>query len=111
MNGGESDYLHSKIRQAIDEIHDYECADDNTDIYYPTKYHPFRTKKHARFLKHLSRVADALKDIEWVMSGDTSPGDEIKAINKVLNERARKGKKKYGQSNGIAPKDSPFENW
>ena len=36
------------------------------------------------FATHLSLVQEAMHDIEWVDSGDCVPGDEHKAIRKVL---------------------------
>lgn len=95
MSGGELDYVYSKVQQAIDDIYAFESYEIKNTI-LGTKaltYKPFHTPKHKRFLKHLSKVAIALKDIEWVMSGDTSPGDEITAINKVLNDRRNRKNK------------------
>lgn len=36
------------------------------------------------FKAHLSKVAEACRAIEWVDSGDSSPGDEVKAIETCL---------------------------
>ena len=36
------------------------------------------------FGAHLQKCAKALHDIEWVDSGDCSPGDEVKAIKAAL---------------------------
>jgi hypothetical protein len=45
---------------------------------------PVRWEKLQAFAAHLDKVADALHDIEWVLSGDTSPGDEFEAIDHAL---------------------------
>lgn len=78
MSGGSLEYLCFKIHQAIDEIH---------------RHGGFTAPHHKRFLKHLSKVADALHDIEWVMDCDMGPGDEDKAIKKVLNANRPRTKK------------------
>ena len=85
MSGGSLEYLYFKIHQAIDEIH---------------RDGRFQAKHHKLFLKHLSKVADALHDIEWVMDCDYGLGDEDKNIKRVLNaNRPRPKKPKYtGQS-------------
>lgn len=43
------------------------------------------TKERENFKKLLYLVADAMYDIEWVDSGDKSPGDENNSIDKCLN--------------------------
>ena len=46
-----------------------------------------RVPLHVAFAKHLFKVSKALHDLEWVLSGDTSPGDENKAIMDVITKR------------------------
>lgn len=41
---------------------------------------------HIAFAVHLHKVADALRDLEWVWSGDTSDGDEDHAIMSVISQ-------------------------
>ena len=67
MSGGSMEYLYHKVDGAIFE--------DNTRL-------------RRLFRKHLNLVAKALHDIEWVDSCDYGPGDEEKAILKVLNFKA-----------------------
>jgi hypothetical protein len=40
--------------------------------------------EHRALATHLIKVAKALHDLEWVLSGDYAEGDEIPAINEVL---------------------------
>lgn len=42
------------------------------------------TNERRAFAKHLERICQALHDIEWVDSGDYSPGDENDAIRACL---------------------------
>ena len=42
------------------------------------------TPARRAFRLHLDKVTRALKEIEWVDSGDTMPGDENKAIFECL---------------------------
>ena len=46
------------------------------------------TPLHEAFAVHLAKVAYALHDLEWVLSGDYSPGDEVEPIRAVLPEGA-----------------------
>ena len=46
------------------------------------------TPERVAFKKHLAKVAKALHDIEWVDSGDKSPGDENAAIRACLQSDA-----------------------
>ncbi len=67
MSGGSMDYLYCKL--------DAATFDDSTPL-------------RRAFRKHLKLVAKALHDIEWVESGDYSPGDEDAAIRKVVKPEA-----------------------
>ena len=64
MSGGSMDYLYSKLE-------------------YDANFHT-NTLERKAFKQHLARVARALHDIEWVDSGDFSPGSENEAIRKCL---------------------------
>jgi hypothetical protein len=63
MSGGSYDYVYNKI-EAI-------------------SIRPSTALRRA-FQAHLRLVAKAMHDIEWVDSGDTSPGDEDAAIRACL---------------------------
>lgn len=68
MSGGSMNYLYSRLE------HDAtfrEC-----------------TPERRAFAKHLQLVAKALHDIEWVDSGDYSPGDDSEAIRACLSSGA-----------------------
>ena len=68
MSGGSWDYLCFKVDEAADRL--------------VNSKDPLRKA----FGIHLDLVAKALHDIEWVDSGDTSPGDERKAILNVIRK-------------------------
>ena len=61
MSGGSYDYIYSRIEQFAGELR-------------------VDTLERRLFRDLLYRVAKAAHDIEWVDSGDCSPGDEDKAI-------------------------------
>lgn len=65
MSGGSYDYVYNRIQE----------------IELRNKDNPRR----ATFQKLLYLVAEAMHDIEWVDSGDCSPGDENKSIDAVFN--------------------------
>lgn len=67
MSGGSLDYIYSKLEYATDQI----CIKS-------------RDYRHEAFVNHLRKVSKALKDLEWVLSGDMSPGDEFGSIEAVL---------------------------
>ncbi len=46
------------------------------------------TPERRAFAKHLQLIVKALKNIEWVDSGDSSPGRENDAIRACLHEGA-----------------------
>lgn len=66
MSGGSLDYAYRKVENVAETLRGSSCL------------------AHRAFALHLARVAKALHDIEWVLSCDYSPGDEMAAINKVL---------------------------
>lgn len=67
MSGGSYDYLYSRVDDMADEL-----------------LHQRDIKRRA-FGKHLKLVAKAMHDIEWVDSGDYCVGDDIEAIDKLIN--------------------------
>ena len=64
MSGGSMDYLC------------YQVEDANFDEYTPLR---------KAFRQHLGLVAEALRAVEWVDSGDWGPGDEDAAIRAVIS--------------------------
>lgn len=63
MSGGSLNYLYRMLEDAEFELD---------------------TPERRAFAKHLEKVAKALHDIEWVDSGDYSPGQESASIRKCL---------------------------
>ena len=76
MSGGSWNYVYRLVQDAAANM-----ADDRSD------HHGTGTLRRA-FAKHLTLVAEALHDIEWVDSFDDSPGDEVKAIRAALGPAA-----------------------
>ena len=68
MSGGSLDYAYIKINNIIEDI----VRKSNL------------TPLHKTFVKHLVKVSEALHDLEWMLSGDTSEGSEIDAIREVV---------------------------
>lgn len=77
MSGGTYDRNFRNIEQLADDI---ECRTMKTQ----TSEHPTRALR-LRFVEHLRLVAKAAHDIEWVDSDDYGPGDEVAAIEAVLD--------------------------
>jgi hypothetical protein len=71
MSGGSLDYFYSRVRDIAETISAYQSP---------------ALPEHLAFAKHLNLVADALHDLEWVWSGDISPGDEMPALHKVISK-------------------------
>ncbi len=71
MSGGSLDYVYINVEDAAHYI-DGQC---NNTLY-------------RAFAKHLFKVAEALHKIEWVLSGDSSEGEDIEAIKAVITEEA-----------------------
>lgn len=69
MSGGSLDYLYYKVEDVAIKLQNKE----NTPL-------------QRAFGLHLIKVAKALHDVELVMSGDYSDGDDEKAIKEVLND-------------------------
>jgi len=71
MSGGSYDYIYSRIDDAADSI----------------EARHFGSPLHTAFAAHLRQCSKAMHDIEWVDSGDYSPGDEAESIIEVLGGR------------------------
>lgn len=69
MSGGSLEYAYSKIKYIADDVESQA-----------------RTPLHKTFASHLRDVASALRDLEWVLSGDYGPGDEVESIRKVVDK-------------------------
>lgn len=70
MSGGSLDYIYSRVEDAA-----WTVAKSQDQL-------------HLAFAKHLFAVAEALRDTEWVLSGDSGPGDDHKAILRVITPQA-----------------------
>lgn len=68
MSGGSYDYVYRHIAAMAEVLKDASTPDRRA------------------FASLLVDVAEALHDIEWVDSGDYSPGDENAAIERCLNK-------------------------
>jgi hypothetical protein len=66
MSGGSWDYVGDKVHDPADRLLKESC--------------PYRRALGRR----LKLIAVALHEIEWVDSGDTSPGDEMSAVRAAL---------------------------
>jgi len=66
MSGGSYDYIGFRIKDLREEIR----HQDNP--------------RRVAFAKLMGLIGDAMHQIEWVDSGDCSPGDEYAAIDKVF---------------------------
>lgn len=69
MSGGALNYISLKVKDAAFEIKQRNIS-----------------TLHNAFTEHLLKVAEALHDIEWVLSGDMSEGDDIKVIEAVISK-------------------------
>lgn len=82
MSGGSLNYVYGQLNDAIGEIKTYA-----NDRYCPLHGdHPDKERwvKYQRYTNKLKEVSESLHDIEWVISGDYTDGDEFEAIDKVL---------------------------
>jgi hypothetical protein len=66
MSGGELDYIYSRVEDAA-----WTLAKSQDQL-------------HLAFAKHLFAVATALRETEWVLSCDSSPGSDHEAILAVI---------------------------
>ncbi|WP_407059078.1 hypothetical protein ACKZDW_13285 [Ralstonia syzygii subsp. celebesensis] len=71
MSGGSLDYVYMRVEDTADTLR--VCA---------------KTPLHRAFSTHLSLVAKALRDVEWVLSGDSAAGSEEAAVNACLPQHA-----------------------
>ena len=69
MSGGSLDYAYCRLNDAIEGIQSRA-----------------QRPEHRAFAAHLVKVSQALHDIEWMLSGDTGPGDEIPAIMECISK-------------------------
>jgi hypothetical protein len=68
MSGGSMDYFYLKVEWIINDF-------------------AKNTPERSAFAKHLLKISKALKDIEWVDSGDSAPGSESASIRVCLQEQ------------------------
>ena len=89
MSGGSYNYLFERVAEAADLI-----LKNNKGL-------SCRQVAELRdaFASHLHDVARAMKEVEWVDSGDTGPGDEISAILRVLEGRPSAYRRKEEEKN------------
>ena len=69
MSGGSLDYVYSRIDSTVFEIRRLS-----------------QKPLHLAFAKHLEKVAEALHDLEWLLSGDYGDGDEEESIRQVVTK-------------------------
>lgn len=74
MSGGSLNYVFGTINDAA-----YNIEQHSTNVW------------HTAFAAHLRLVATALHDLEWVWSGDYAPGDEMAAIQAVVQPHTLHG--------------------
>ena len=67
MSGGSLNYAYSRVEDIAHEVRMRA-----------------ETNLHRSFASHLMKVAKALHDIEWVLSCDYAPCDEVDAIRAVV---------------------------
>lgn len=70
MSGGSLDYVYSRVEDAARTL----MAKAENEV-------------HKAFAKHLFEVANALYSAEYVLSGDSEPGSDHKAILRVITPR------------------------
>jgi hypothetical protein len=75
MSGGSYDYISGRVEEAAGMVARRADGAPNESL-------------RRAFAAHLELVSIALHDLEWVDSGDTSPGDEEAAIRKVISPEA-----------------------
>lgn len=73
MSGGSLNYLYQKVEEAVDLLEN-EWAGMG---------HPLEESIEV-LAGHLKLVAKAMHDMEWVLSGDYGPGDEVEAVKAML---------------------------
>lgn len=68
MSGGNLDYAYRRVEEVAQQI-----------------FSQAQTPLHRAFAEHLLKVSKALYELEWLLSGDTAPGDEVEAIRAVVS--------------------------
>lgn len=68
MSGGALDYAYLRVQDIAVEINKKS-----------------RCLEHRALANHLLRISDVLRDVEWVMSGDSGEGDDVQAIRNLLS--------------------------
>ena len=68
MSGGSLNYAYSRVEDIAQDV-----------------LRRSETNLHRAFAKHLFDVAQALHDLEWVLSGDYAYGEESESIRKVVS--------------------------
>ncbi len=76
MSGGSHNYGYRQVKEFIESVEVGDTIGDN----------PKLTPLRIEFLKHLRLVAEAMKAIEWVDSGDCSPPHDEDAIRRALEQ-------------------------
>ena len=81
MSGGYYGYAYTPVNDMADRL-EQNLLDETLEPNDPRR-HPTR----ALFAKHLRRVADRMRIVEWVDSGDMSPPWDIDAINELFDTK------------------------
>lgn len=69
MSGGSLNYVYTYVEDAAREVNVRATCIE-----------------HRAFASHLRKVAKALRELEWVLSGDNAEGDEMSAIREVVSD-------------------------
>jgi hypothetical protein len=80
MSGGSLDYVYFKVEEAAAEIGKRTSV---SDVYH-------KNPLYAAFVEHLLVVSLALREVEYVLSGDNGEGDADVAIRLALGLREDK---------------------
>ena len=94
MSGGSLEYLYIKVRDVADDLK----SENNTPSQIAFGY-------------HLEKVAKALHDIEWVMSGDYSFGEDEESIQNVFGKPKHKEVLDVLNYDAITLEDSDGKNF
>ncbi len=100
MSGGSLDYVHSKVRDAIEDL---------------LRYRHLNPPLMRAFIEHLKLVADALHDVEWQTSGDgadweasvravLAPGAEIESAVALAKEAQADLARALAEASGEKPR-------
>jgi hypothetical protein len=79
MSGGSYDYAFGRLN---DFLYALEANMKDRDGREPLT--EAQVQARTKFVEHLKLVSEAMRDIEWVDSGDYAPGDELGAIEAVF---------------------------